>query len=65
MVGHADGFGRGFIRLPTISLCLAEGLEESHGDEASRIGHRRIAGLVPIRIVLAANNVKEVAFLKG
>lgn len=51
--------------LPAIALRLAERLEEVHGHEAARVGHGGVARLVPVGVVLARDDVEEVAFLEA
>lgn len=56
---------RGNIRLPAAALGLANRLEVIHGYKTSGVGQRRIARLVPVGIILAADDVEEVAFGEG
>lgn len=50
------------IRLLAVPLSLAQRLEKGYGHETPRIRQRRIASLVPVRIVLAADDVEKIAF---
>lgn len=50
------------VRLLAVPLSLAQRLEKGHGHKTPRIRQRRIASLVPVRIVLAADDVEKVAF---
>ena len=47
--------------MAAVSFCSAECLEESNRHEATSVGKGRVAGLVPIGIVFAANDVEKVA----
>lgn len=55
----------GLVGGAAVALVLADNLEEGHGDEAAGVGDQRIAGLVPIGVVLATDYVEEVALSKG
>ena len=52
-------------RTPTIAFVLADNLEEGNGHEAAGTGDERVAGLVPVVVVLTADDVKEVALAEG
>lgn len=52
--------GRRTIRLSTVSLCPAECLEEGDRDEAPGVRERGVACLVPVGVVLSADDVEEV-----
>ena len=52
------------IRAPIALRRLPQALEEAHGHEAARVGHHGVTGFVPLGVVLAADNVEEVTFLK-
>ena len=43
-------------------LGLANMLKVCHRDESASVWYQRIAGFVPVRIVLSADNMEEVAF---
>ncbi len=62
MVGDLGGGGRAAqFGLGAVPLGTTKGLEERDGDKAASIGEGRIASLVPVRVVLPPNDVKEVA----
>lgn len=61
MVDALGGAGERRVGLGTVSLCAAEGLKKGDGDEAARVGQGGVAGLVPVRVRLAADDVEEVA----
>lgn len=50
-----------WLRLATVPLRAPEGLEEGDRDQAAGVGKRRIAGFIPIRVVLAADDVEKVS----
>jgi hypothetical protein len=52
------------LRLSALSLLFGNDLEEGDGDEASGRWNERIASLVPLGVVLAAQDMEEVAFVK-
>ena len=43
-------------------LGLPNMLKVCHRDESASVWYQRIAGFVPVRIVLSADNMEEVAF---
>jgi hypothetical protein len=47
-------------RAAAVAHCFAHALKVGDGDQAARVG-QRVAGLVPIGVVFAANYVQEVA----
>lgn len=53
-IGRAVGLG-------AVALGTAKCLKESHRDKAARIGQGRVAGFVPVLVMLATNDVKKVA----
>lgn len=63
MVWLTDGLRR-LVGLATVSLGLAQDLEEGHGDEATDVLQRRVARLVPIWIILSPDHMEEIAFLE-
>ena len=56
--------GAGYGRARTVSFVSAQHLEVADGHEASRIGHGRVASLVPVRVILPADHMEEVASSK-
>jgi hypothetical protein len=48
-----------------LSLGLPNHFEECDGHKASGRGYQWIAGLIPIRIVFAADDMEEITFVKG
>lgn len=51
----------GALGLGAVSLGSAQGLEEGDGHQAAGVGQGWVACFVPVGVVLAADNVKEVA----
>jgi hypothetical protein len=49
------------VGLRTITLGAAESLKEGDRDKAARVGKSWVAGLVPVLVVLASDNVEEVS----
>ncbi|EFE38731.1 hypothetical protein TRV_06605 [Trichophyton verrucosum HKI 0517] len=56
--GRVDG-------VSAVPLVLADDLEEGDGDEAAGVGEERVAGLVPVLVVLSADDVEEVSLAEG
>lgn len=48
-------------RVSAVPLVLADDLEEGDWDEAAGVGEERVAGLVPVLVVLSADDVEEVS----
>lgn len=57
--------GGGRARASREALRLADDLEEGDGDQAPGGGDQGIAGLVPVGVVLPADDVEEVALAEG
>lgn len=55
----------GSCRLPALALCLANDLEESDWDETPGGRDGGVASFVPVGIVLPAEDVEEIALVKG
>ena len=58
MIRIFESRGRGSFC--AISFCSSKSLEESHWDQPTRVRHGRVAGFVPIRVILAPDDMKEV-----
>lgn len=52
-------------RARALSFCLADDFEVGDRNETASVGYQRVAGFVPIIVVLSTDNVEEVAFGKG
>lgn len=50
---------------PTIPFVFADDFEERDGDEAAGVRDERIAGFVPVGVVLSADHVEEIALAEG
>ena len=50
------------FRASTLPLGLPDMLKVCHRDESASVWYQRIAGFIPVRIVLSADNMEEVAF---
>lgn len=52
---------RAAVGLSAVSLGSAECLEKCDGDQTTGIWEGRVTGLVPVLVILAANNVEKIA----
>lgn len=57
--------GAAAVGLGAVALGAAEHLEIGDGDQAAGVGQGGIAGLVPVGVVLAADDVEKIALGKG
>ncbi len=61
MVGVFGGARAVWLGLAAVALVAPEGLEEADRDQAAGVRQRGVACLVPVLVVLATDDVKEVA----
>lgn len=57
-------FGRAcavWLRLAAVALVAPKSLEESNRDKSAGIGQRGVAGLVPVWVIFATDNMEKVA----
>jgi hypothetical protein len=49
------------VRMSAVSFCWAKGLKEGDWNQATCVGQGRVASLIPLGVILAADDVEEVA----